>query len=35
MVDYTGGSEPLGTIHPNQEKLINQISSFLSEVENL
>ncbi|KAL2280825.1 hypothetical protein FJTKL_12326 [Diaporthe vaccinii] len=35
MTDYTGGSEPLGTVHPNQEKLISQISSFLSEVENL
>ncbi|KAK7705564.1 hypothetical protein SLS64_007931 [Diaporthe eres] len=35
MADYTGGSEPLGTVHPNQEKLISQISSFLSEVENL
>lgn len=35
MADYTGGTEPLGSIHPNQEKLISQISSFLSEVENL
>lgn len=35
MADYTGGSDPVSEVHPNQTKLLAEISSFLSEVENL
>lgn len=35
MADYTGGSEAINDVHPNQERLLKEVSAFLSEVENL
>lgn len=35
MADYTGGSDPVGTVHPNQQQLLNEVAAFLSKVENL
>lgn len=35
MADYTGGSDPVGAVHPNQELLLKEVAAFLSEVENL